>query len=117
QRRPHGLQRDPEDLLRVVLDPAGTRVVLCELAIASPENRSVLVDQERRGAGGALIEGENGSHQPARGATSSGANTPRSVMIAVTSSAGVTSNAGFHTRASGGAAACPRQPATSSGAR
>ena len=46
-----------------------------------------------------------------------GANTPRSVMIAVTSSAGVTSNAGFHTRASGGAAACPRQPATSSAAR
>ncbi len=40
--------------------------------------------------------------------------TPRSVMIAVTSAAGVTSNAGFQTRAPAGAARAPRQPATSS---
>ena len=31
-----------------------------------------------------------------RATSSAGANTPRSVMMAVTSSAGVTSNAGFH---------------------
>ena len=50
-------------------------------------------------------------------ATSLGATTPRSVTIAVTSSAGVTSKAGFHTPTPLGAERWPRQAMISSGER
>ena len=52
-----------EDLLGVVLDPAGLRKVLGELAVAAAEHGAVLVDDERGRSGGALVEREDGRHQ------------------------------------------------------
>src|SRR5205823_2442495 len=66
ERLAHRLERDPQDLLGVVLDPAGLRVMLGEFAIAAAEHAAVLVDQERGGAGGALVESEDAGHQKRR---------------------------------------------------
>jgi hypothetical protein len=57
-----GGERDPPDLLGVVLDPAGLRKMLGQLAIAAAENVSAGVEDERGGTGGALIEGEYQAH-------------------------------------------------------
>ena len=45
--------------LRVVLDPAGLREVLRELAVALGDDPAVVVEQQRLAAGGALVERED----------------------------------------------------------
>ena len=47
------------DLLRVVLDPAGHREVLGDLAVAAAERSQLLVDDEARRAGRALVDRED----------------------------------------------------------
>src|SRR2546422_8388138 len=43
----------------VVLDPPGPREILRELGVAAPEDTAVGVDDQRRRARRALVEGEN----------------------------------------------------------
>src|SRR5207247_6316473 len=56
------LDRDPEDLLGVVLHLTRTREVLRELAIAAPQQAAVPAHYQGVGAGRPLIEGEDGRH-------------------------------------------------------
>ncbi len=50
------------DLLRIVLDPAGLREDLAELALREAAHRAGLVEDDGARAGGALIEGEDDLH-------------------------------------------------------
>ena len=59
---PRGLERDAQDLLGVVLDFAGRREMLGELAIPTAQHAALVAQDERRGAGGALIQGEDCGH-------------------------------------------------------
>src|SRR5204863_311941 len=63
----HRLARDialrAKDLLRVVLDPAGLRKDLLELALRDRDGGAFLVEQDRARAGGALVESENVLHR------------------------------------------------------
>jgi len=58
------LRRDPPcllpDLLRIVLDPSGRGVVLRDLGVGAAEDLSLGAEDEGGGAGGALVEGEDG---------------------------------------------------------
>src|SRR5437899_12859488 len=56
-----GLHRVP-DLVGVVLDPPGLRVVLRELAVGPAERRAVLVDGEGANAGGSGVHGDHDGH-------------------------------------------------------
>jgi hypothetical protein len=58
----HGLQRDSEDFVGVVLDPARLRKVLGEFAVTPAEHPAVLMDDESSGARGPLVEGKDGRH-------------------------------------------------------
>ncbi len=49
------------DLLCVVLDPAGAREVLRELALCGRDDDAVVVEQDRSGTGRALVQGEHES--------------------------------------------------------
>ena len=49
--------RDVPDLGRVVLDPAGPREVLGELAVAATDALPLEVEHEARGAGRPLVDG------------------------------------------------------------
>src|SRR5204862_5819166 len=51
-----------EDLLRVVLDPAGLRKDLLELALRSGDGHAVLVEEDGARAGGALIQRKDVTH-------------------------------------------------------
>jgi hypothetical protein len=51
--------RDVPDLGRVVLDPAGSREVLLELAIRATDRTPALVEHDARRAGGALVDRED----------------------------------------------------------
>src|SRR5262249_3865096 len=62
QRFPGRFQRDPPDLVRVVLHPAGLRKMLPELAVPATQKATVAADHERRGARGSLVEGEDRTH-------------------------------------------------------
>jgi hypothetical protein len=61
-----GLARDlalrPPDFLGIVLDPAGLRIELAELALGDGEDASVVGEDEGARAGRAGVEGENGRH-------------------------------------------------------
>ena len=48
------------DLLGVVLDPARLRVVLGDLGVGAAEHLALGAEDEGGGAGGALVEGEDG---------------------------------------------------------
>ena len=52
------LEADPPDLLRVVFNPAGARVVLGEVDGTLGPHLQRGVDEQRRGAGGSLVDGE-----------------------------------------------------------
>ncbi len=56
----HGLGRDTgltrPDLVRIVLDPAALREDLPELLLSHRANLAILIDDQRAGTGGALIE-------------------------------------------------------------
>jgi hypothetical protein len=58
----HRLEGDAEDLVRVMLDPAGLGIVLGELAVAAAEDPAILVHHQRGRSGGALIEREDRRH-------------------------------------------------------
>ncbi len=60
-RAPRSNQRLKEDLC-VVLDLTGNGIMLRHFLVAATEDRAVRTDDEGRGAGGALIEGENDGH-------------------------------------------------------
>src|SRR5690606_24291398 len=47
------------DLHRVVLDPAGLRIVLAELALGQPAHLAVAVEQDGPRTGGALVQGQD----------------------------------------------------------
>src|SRR6185503_21155517 len=51
------------DLLRVVLDPAGLRENLAELALRGVHPLAVLVEQDGARAGGSLVESEDVAHR------------------------------------------------------
>ena len=50
------------DLARVVLDPAGLREELPELALRDRHGRAAALEQDRARAGRALVEGEDVGH-------------------------------------------------------
>src|SRR6266576_2167249 len=106
--------RDPQNLLGIVLDLSRRREVLRELAVAAAEHSALGADDERGGAGRALIECQDSRH---RDSVNGGCTIPRSVMNPVTYRAGVTSNAGFSAAAPLGAIGRPAITVTSAGAR
>jgi len=55
-------QRGADQLLRIVLDPAGRGKVLAKLPLPTPQDRAVLVHHEGAGAGSALVQGEERRH-------------------------------------------------------
>ena len=55
------VEHRPPDLLRVVLDPARTGIVLGDLPVALAVRLAVLADRHHRGPGRALVEGEHDS--------------------------------------------------------
>src|SRR6185503_3053592 len=55
-------ERDAPDLLRVVLDPAGLRVVLPELGVRAPDDAPRAVEDEDRRPRGPLIDGDDARH-------------------------------------------------------
>src|SRR5439155_18909259 len=57
-----GVDGDAQDLLGVVLDLSRRREVLGEFAVTPAEDAAVGAQDERGGAGGALIEGEDSRH-------------------------------------------------------
>jgi len=62
QRLPRGGDGRCEDLLRIVLDLPRRREVLRDLAVAAPQHPAVGCHDERRRAGGSLIDGKDGGH-------------------------------------------------------
>jgi hypothetical protein len=69
QRHPGALERAArhralrgENLLGIVLDPAGLRVDLRELLLRDAHQRAVLVEDDGARARGALVERKNGAH-------------------------------------------------------
>ena len=64
----HGDLRRP-DLLRIVLDPAGLRKDLLELALRDAGDGAVVIEEDGARAGGALIEGEDVLHRVLLGAS------------------------------------------------
>ncbi len=88
ERRPGRPLDGRPDLLRIVLDPAGLRIVLRELGVAPREHAAVEIDDERGRSGGALIESKNvatGAHRPVSRFARSGrslitTSTPRSTI-------------------------------------
>ncbi len=62
------LERAIENVHRVVLDPAGTRIVLRDLAIPAPADASVGGQHEAGAPGGALIDGQDVLHRLTRSA-------------------------------------------------
>ena len=62
----HGFDRNPENFVGVVLDPPGLGKVLGEFPVSTTQHRAVLADDQRGGAGGALVEGEDGNHSRIR---------------------------------------------------
>ena len=58
QRLARGRELALPDLARVVLDPAGLRVDLAELALRHRDDAAVAVEDDAARAGGALVEGE-----------------------------------------------------------
>ncbi len=56
---PHGAAHRVPDLLGVVLDPAGTGVVLGEIDGLLAVHSEVVPDQQGGAAGGSLVDGEN----------------------------------------------------------
>src|SRR5437867_5120179 len=57
-------QRDPPDLLRIVLDPPRLRVVLRELRVGAPDDAPLAVEHEHGRARGPLIDRDDDGHQP-----------------------------------------------------
>src|SRR5439155_603805 len=57
-------QRDPPDLLRIVLDPPRLRVVLRELRVGAPDDAPLAVDHEHGRTRGPLIDRDDDGHQP-----------------------------------------------------
>ena len=58
-----GARQDLTQIVRIVLDPAGLGKVLRELLLGGRQHGSVLVEEDRAGAGGALVEGEDRWHR------------------------------------------------------
>src|SRR5688572_24793727 len=56
QRLLDGRELRRPDFPRVMLDPAGLREVLFELALRDGDDVAVVIEQDRAGTGGALIE-------------------------------------------------------------
>ena len=63
-RLPGGVEDALPDLLRIVLDPAGPREVLRHLGVATPVDTQLVVDDEARGAGRALVDREDHGRRP-----------------------------------------------------
>src|SRR5207247_870587 len=57
-------QRDPPDLLRIVLDPPRLRVVLRELRISAPDDAPLPVEDEDGRPRRPLIDRDDDGHQP-----------------------------------------------------
>jgi hypothetical protein len=55
----HGRALGGEDFHRVVLDPAGLRVMLGEFALGGADHVGVAVEDDRPRTGGALVEGND----------------------------------------------------------
>src|SRR5207249_8245777 len=72
-------QRDPPDLLYIVLDPPRLRVVLRELRVGTPDDAPLAVEHEHGRARGPLIDRDDDGHQEAvRVTMASEANEPGS---------------------------------------
>ena len=63
QRRAHGRQSCLPDVVRIVLDPARMRIDLPELLLCDRQRSAVRAEYDRARRGGALIDGEDVSHQ------------------------------------------------------
>jgi len=72
-----GFQDDPEDLVGVVLHLTGVREILGDLTVPAPKHSAIGGDDQRRRAGGARINRQDGAHGSA---PNGGCSTPRSVM-------------------------------------
>src|SRR5262249_30092188 len=84
-----------EDFHGVVLDPPRAREVLWNFPVPTSRHASVVTDHQARDARRALVDREDVLHPMPREKSNGGRCTPRSLTIAVISSAGVTSNAGL----------------------
>src|SRR6185437_301215 len=59
---PAGVQRRRPEILRVVLHPPGSGKVLRNLTIAPPQYPAIVSDDERPGAGGSFVDGQDRFH-------------------------------------------------------